>query len=197
MEKTANKRELQKQKTRLLIKKCAKELFVKEGFLNTTTAVIARKAQVAHGTLFLHFKTRELLILEIIRDLLISVTDKLYLLLEKVSDIEELLSIYLDYIASEEPFFSVLARELPFYPPELGREIFFTESGVRGYFYQTLEEGVKKGLYKEVDITMTITFLFGTISYLLANKEMINPGGSVIMVKKREIIENFITYINK
>lgn len=192
-----NKRELQKKATRNLLKQCAKEEFVKQGFLKTATHSIAKKAGVAHGTLFLHFKTRETLIMEIIRDELVTLTDDMHLLLDRASDLKELLTIYLDYLEKDELFFAVIARELPFYPPELRREIFFTESGVRGYFYLILEGGIKNGRYKEQDITMSVTFLFGTISYILANRESLNPRGSVIKVKKKEIIKNFLTYITK
>ncbi|RLC51390.1 MAG: TetR/AcrR family transcriptional regulator, partial [Candidatus Cloacimonadota bacterium] len=61
-----NKRQLQKQKTREHILKIAKQEFVEKGFLNTTTNQIALQAGIAHGTLFLHFKNKDNLIVEIL-----------------------------------------------------------------------------------------------------------------------------------
>ena len=50
---------------KLKIIRTAMKLFVEQGFENTPTAQIAREAQVANGTLFYHYKTKEDLINEI------------------------------------------------------------------------------------------------------------------------------------
>jgi AcrR family transcriptional regulator len=53
------KRDLNKEKTKERILKAALELFRQNGLDGTTTRQISRKAQIAEGTLFNYFKTKE------------------------------------------------------------------------------------------------------------------------------------------
>lgn len=192
-----NKRELQKKQTREKIIQIAKAEFIENGFLKSTTANIAKRANVAHGTIFAHFPDKEVLIVEVFLTELKELTDQLHVLLQGVSDIEVLLLNYLDFLEKEELFFAVLAKELPYYPEKLRSQIFYSEGAVRGYFYQALETGIKNKIYKDVDITTTLTFLFGTINYLLCNSESLVGKNSVIKEKRDLIKETFIKLINR
>ena len=118
-----NKRQVQKQKTRRLILQKAKEIFIDQGFLNTSTAQIATASEIAHGTLFLHFKSKDMLIIEILDQQLEQISKKIMELIRDTIGLEEILGKYLDFLEEEEDFFSVLARELPFYPEQLRRKI--------------------------------------------------------------------------
>lgn len=48
-----------KEKTKRAILQAALDLFAEKGFYNTTTKAISRKAQIAEGTLFNYFQTKE------------------------------------------------------------------------------------------------------------------------------------------
>ncbi len=48
------------------ILKAAARLFAERGFANTSTALLAKKAKVAEGTIFRHFKTKDDIFLDII-----------------------------------------------------------------------------------------------------------------------------------
>lgn len=56
---SVGKREQNKESTRKRIVTAALELFEKQGFDNTTTKEIARRARVAEGTVFNYFETKE------------------------------------------------------------------------------------------------------------------------------------------
>ena len=191
------KREIQKKNTREFIIKTAKHEFIKKGFLKATTADIALRAGLAHGTLFLHFNTKDELIIEIVEDLLVNITNDLHDLLKSAKDVEELLNNYLECLSKEEQFFTILSRELPFYTPKLRRQIIFRESGIRKYFYEAIEKGIKNGNYKNIEISDSLNFLFGHINYLLSNKELFIKSGSVIAQKRNSIINTFLSFIKK
>jgi AcrR family transcriptional regulator len=53
------KRVQKKEKTKQAILKAALELFAAKGFYATTTKAISQKAQIAEGTLFNYFETKE------------------------------------------------------------------------------------------------------------------------------------------
>lgn len=193
-----NKRELQKINTRKKILNFAKEEFILNGFVKAKTSDIAKRANIAHGTLFLHFENKELLILEIFDIELEKITTKLHQILNQSYELNELLFKYLDFIEAEEDFFSIISKEFPDYPEVLKRQIIFREAAIKNYFYRSIDEGITKGIYKSMDITYALSFLFGCINYFLANKDIfVNSGESVIRTKKKHIIETYLIFIRK
>ena len=192
-----NKRKEQKEKTKENILNIAKKKFIKNGFLKTTTEEIAKAANVAHGTLFLHFKNKETLILEIFDNLLNIITNELHSLLINLVSLEDILSKYLDFVKKEEYFFSILAKEFPFYTDKLQRQIIFRESAIKNYFYIAIDKGIKKNIFKKVDITTALIFLFSTINYYLANKNIFIRNTSIIYEKKNQIIKIFLKFLSK
>ena len=184
-----NKRQLQKQKTRQHLLKIAKSEFVKKGFLNTTTSEIADAAGIAHGTLFLHFKNKDALIVEILDRELEEINLAIQQMIVKAVDLEQLLLQYLTLLQEEEDLFVVLARELPFYNEELRRKILFRDSIIRSHFHRAIKLGIKEKRYRDVDVTSTVIFLFGTINYYLSLKSIFIKEGSVIEKFKTSIIK--------
>lgn len=182
---------MQKMKTRELVLRIAKEMFIKNGFLNTTTSQIAQKAGIAHGTLFLHFKKKESLIIEIFDQELEEISSTIQKLVFEAIDLEQLLKQYLYLIQEEEDLFVVLARELPFYSEELRRKILFRESIIRSHFHKAIELGKRKNRYRDVDVATAVTFLFGAINYYLRLKPIFVKEGSVIEKFKPLIIKTF------
>lgn len=192
-----NIREENKQNTRQKILEGAKQEFIINGFLNTKTIDIAKRAGIAHGTLFFHFINKDKLIIEIIDKELYGITGELYDLLNDTNNFEELLSRYLDFLEKEEGFFSTIARELPFYSAELRRQIFFRESATRNYFYGALEEGIKKEFFKNLDITYILDLLFGSINYYLSLNEVFGYKNKIIKIKKEVIKKNILKLLKK
>jgi AcrR family transcriptional regulator len=181
-----------KQETRQRILAAAKDLFIADGLLNLSTVDVARRAQVAHGTLFFHFRNKESLLVEVMDRELLEVTAELHALLDRPNQIRDLLNTYLDYLEREEPFFAVIARETPFYGPELRRTILGREAAVRHYFYRALEAGIACKQIPELDITTTLDFLFGTLRYYLCLRESFAAQGSVISEKRASLVETWL-----
>lgn len=191
-----NKKDIAKNNTRKLLLRTARNEFLKKGFINTSTESITRKAKIAHGTLFLHFSNKENLILEVYDIELKKVTNNLYFQLKDAEGLEAMLNNYFDYMQKNERFFAIIAKETPFYPDKLRRKIFFREGALRGYFYSALEKGIADGIYKKIDITMAINFLFGTINYFLALNEAF--GNKSVIAEKRNLITlNFLEMLKK
>lgn len=190
-----NKRELSKKNTITKILNAAKIEFVKSGFLKTKTIDIAERAGVAHGTLFLYFNNKETLIIEIFRQEIKKIALKMHESLKNTLTIKEMLGNYLQLLISEEDFFCVIAREFPFYPDTLKREIMVLETATRKYFYESIQIGIANNMLKPMNITSVLIFLFGTIDYILKNKTIFTNKSSVIEEKKAMIINTFINFI--
>jgi len=192
-----NKRQLQKQKTREMILQTAKLYFMKNGFLKTTTSEIAQKANVAHGTLFLHFKNKDALIIEILDLELDRISKQIFQIINESNDFELLLSKYLDLIQEQEDFFATIARELPFYSAELRRKVLFRESIIRSHFQKAISVGIKERKFKDCNIVSLLTILFGTINYYLSLKSIFIKEGSVIEKFKESIITTFMDFLKQ
>ncbi|RLC52572.1 MAG: hypothetical protein DRZ79_00960 [Candidatus Cloacimonadota bacterium] len=192
-----NKRQLQKKKTRNYLLEVAKTCFIKNGFLKTTTSEIAEKASVAHGTLFLHFKTKEALIVEILDKELEIISHQINKITEQAENLEQLLEKYLDFLEEQEDLFSVLARELPFYSEELRRKILFRESVIREHFHRTIEDGINKQIFRACEVSVVVTFLFATINYYLSLKPIFVETGSVIKKFRKSIVSTFFLMLEK
>jgi AcrR family transcriptional regulator len=192
-----NKRQVQKQQTRNLILQQAKNCFISKGFLNTTTSEIATECGIAHGTLFLHFNNKEILIIEILDQQLEIISLKIIELIREAYDLKEMLNNYLDFIEREEDFFHTITRELPFYSDELRRKIIFRESLIRKKFVKAIDEGIARGNFITCDSVMAATFLFSTISYYLSLKNIFVSEGSVIAKFKDKIILTFLSFLTR
>src|SRR5512145_334601 len=120
-----------KQATRQKLLAAAKQEFIAAGLFDAATLAIAKGAGVAHGTVFFHFQNKENLLVEVLDQELLRLTDELRLQLADSNNLPALLDCYLDFLAREEDFFAVLAREMPRYPPPLRRSIMGREAGVR------------------------------------------------------------------
>lgn len=190
-----NKRQLQKQKTRKRILDIARKQFSQNGFLNTTTAQISEKADIAHGTLFLHFKNKNTLILEILDKELNEINQRIQEVIANAGDLKQMLNEYLTMLQEDEDIFSVIARELPFYNTELRRLILFRESIIRSHFNLIIKEGISTGIYVNTNATSTVNFLFGMINYYLSLKSIFVEKGSVIAKFKTTIIETFMAFL--
>jgi AcrR family transcriptional regulator len=190
-----NKRQEQKLRTRKLILDTARKLFVSKGFLGTTTAEISGEAGIAHGTLFLHFKTKEELILAIMDQELGRINDKINQLIVDSSEFQQMLAQYLDLIIESEDFFVVLAREHPQYPDDLRRKLLFRESIIRSHFHETYTKGVVENKYQDLDAPTVLNFFFNHINYLLVNKNLFVDSGSVIARFKEPVLKTFTDLI--
>lgn len=192
-----NKRQAQKQFTREKIITSAKQIFIEKGIINTATSEIAEAAGIAHGTLFLHFPNKDSLVIELLDVELSKFSDNVKQLIVETTDVNILLSQYLDIIQKEEGFFSSLARELPNYKDELRRKILFRESLIREHFHRVIEKGIEQNIYAQVDIPSALTFLFGTINYYLSLKTSFVQDGSVIEKFHDQIINIFMKILQK
>ena len=168
------------------------------GILLLNTLDIAKEANIAHGTVFAHFPNKEMLISNIIETELKSIARNLKEMIDNQSDgIGILLGNYMNLLAQNEDFFVVIAKEFPFLNPNLQKSIISTESIIKNIIYQHIETGIKNGIYKQIDITMSLSFLFGTINYYLSRKEyFITKNDKIIMEKKQQIIDIFFEIIN-
>jgi AcrR family transcriptional regulator len=183
-------RKIDKENTRLKLINVAKREFLKKGFLSTNTSDIAKKAGIAHGSIFFHFNTKETLINEVLESQLRQITDKLYPLMNDTDVLDKLIDVYFLAIEENEKFFCMVARERPFYNKYLQHQMIYFDSVIRKYFYDAYNKGLEKNEYETVDIGTVLDFLFSTINYYLSHNNLFQ-----INTKRKIISNTFLTLI--
>lgn len=194
---TKTKRQLLKESTKNLILKNSRLIIIEKGVFNTTTKEISTSCNIAHGTIFSHFDTKENLISEVIKYELMKIAKELYQIKVEVHNIEVLLYEYLSLVEKNEDFLSVINREFSYLTKIIQREVLTTESIVKNVFYNEIKKGIKNNVFININIQVAISFLFGIMNYYLTRKEYFVSSGSVIKIKKDEIINTFIKFLKK
>jgi AcrR family transcriptional regulator len=190
-----DKRNIKKLRTKEHIVESAKQWFIAEQSVEVNTKDIAELAGVAHGTVFLHFKDKENLISSVIKHELIALASDLNSMVENDSSLDILMDKYLNYLISKESFMVVLAKEFPRMDVFLKQEMMDVERIIKDSFYIAFKRGVDAGYYKNIDSEQSLNFLFSSLSYYLANKELFLKIGSIIALKKQVILTTFYAMI--
>ncbi|WLR55227.1 TetR/AcrR family transcriptional regulator [Mesobacillus subterraneus] len=161
------------------------ESFAEKGYSATSTSEIAKKAGVAEGTIFRHYKTKKDLLLAIVAPVMAKfvapfiIKDLQKVLHQDYEHFEDFLTAMLlnrrDFLIKNLATVKILVQEIPFHP-EL-RELFKEHIALKVYerFEKIVEHYQAKGQVIEIPaysvVRMTFTSVFG---YLIA-RYMILP----------------------
>jgi AcrR family transcriptional regulator len=190
-------RQIQKEQTRESLLKTAFEVFSERGIMNTRMADIARAAHVSHGTVFVHFRTQEILITEVIETYGKKIAWRTHELVDSCGQMDELLSAHLAGIGEFEPFYTRLVIENRLLPLA-ARDVWVSiQSAISFHFSQVLERERQSGK----DIGIPASFLFnmwvGLVHYYLANGDLFAPEGDVLKRYGQTLVENYLKLIQK
>jgi len=184
-------RQKQKEETKARVLQTALEEFSTGGLLATKTLDIAKAANLSHGTIFVHFPTREALMLAVIDEfgmhLGIELRNKI-----KPGNLESVLTTFISVLRLWEPFYTQLVICAPHLPEDIRTAIFNIQSGIAFYLEQAL---TKEGLPMQLPLHLVLNTWLGLVHYYLANRELFSPNGSVLSTKGPELIQFFTKLI--
>lgn len=184
-----NKRQESKQKTRDSIFENTAALIRKKGIMSLTTAEIADKCGISHGSIFQHFGNRENLIDAVLEAEILRIATLIKDNCTEIASVNELLEEYLKVVSAEEDFFKVLYRELPFLPESVTGNVISMETIIRNSFFLSIKEQTS-GI-PEREITTGLDSFFAMIVRLLTLKELYISSGSVIQERKADLVSLF------
>jgi AcrR family transcriptional regulator len=109
---TAERREREKQERRAQILKSARKLFWKNGFSSTTMPAIAKAAELAPGTLYLYFPSKEALYIELLVEGYEPLLDRLRSAVSSVGEpraqAEALIDAFVGYARERPEYFDII-----------------------------------------------------------------------------------------
>jgi len=161
------------------------ESFAEKGYSATSTSEIAKKAGVAEGTIFRHYKTKKDLLLAIVAPVMAKfvapfiIKDLQKVLHQDYEHFEDFLTAMLlnrrDFLVKNLSTVKILVQEIPFHP-EL-KELFKEHIALKVYaqFIKLVEYYQAKGQIMDIPAYSVFRMTFSTIFGYLIARYMILP----------------------
>lgn len=156
----------------------AAELFAQKGFSETTAAEVAQRADVAQGTLFYHFKTKENILLEVFEGIMLryqaGMEDAVRDTENGLAAVEALLRFQFAFVEENSRVFLVVLRDLPFFlarsdSPQQAR-VHKRLAAVSDLLRGIITRGCRDGSIRELPVESSVQILRGLTSGLIRHR---------------------------
>ena len=156
------------------ILRAATRVFARNGYFNSKVADIAREADVADGTVYLYFKSKEEILHSIFDQNMAEAIDAGRVLIEKLRDpgekLRRIAMLHLERLGADRDLAVVFQVELR------GSTKFMREFSAAGFaeylglLRQTFEEGQRSGVFrKDLNAKLVSKILFGALDEMATN----------------------------
>jgi AcrR family transcriptional regulator len=190
-------RKEQKVRTKELLLQTAYQEYSFKGILSTKTLDIAKAAGVAHGTVFMHFPTREDLLMQVVTEFGMKIGKSFQEMLHEneKGNIRHVLTIHLKVLEEYEPFYSQLIMESASLPKEVRNHLILIQAGIAHYLDREMQKGIAANAIRALPLPFILNIWMGLIHYYLMNRDLFAPGQSVIASKGDELLNGFMNLI--
>lgn len=193
MEKITRKE--QKERTRQGLVDQAELLFAANGISNTATADIAKALKVSHGTIFVHFSTREDLIKAVVDNFGEKLSAALGARFSDELKLRDLLKAHLSVLAEHEDFYMRLVSESQFLPSHI-RSIFYSMNASLSYrFYRAAKSEMDKGAIKKMTQVHLFNTWMGLVHYYIMNRDLFSDKTPILEDVCDELLRHFFNLI--
>ncbi|GBD85785.1 fatty acid metabolism regulator protein [bacterium BMS3Abin02] len=180
MDGQAGTRSERKQQTRLLLIETAHDLMAERGIIATRTIDVAERAGVAHGTVFVHFATREDLIAAVVGVYAGRIAKRLHELAGEETTVRAVLTAHLAGLAEDEAFYSRLVMEGPLLPPYARATLLGMQSAISAHLAEVAEQEMAAGEVRRMPISLLFNTWLGLVHHYVGGRELFAPGQSVV-----------------
>lgn len=181
------RKELKEQTRQRIINKTAL-LLQEAGFLNVSSKDISRCSEVSQGTIFLHFKTKDALLTEIISSYLNQFEEKLKQECVKVESMDVFLKRYIDLIIQFEGMLSRTYKDFGYLPDELKKQVQNLDTTLKNIFFDNYRSHSKSRV-NIIDTFIAIDAFYSQIEKYLIEKEVYTEHNSIIKQKRGRILK--------
>jgi AcrR family transcriptional regulator len=165
------------------------------GFAGATTAAIAEASGKAHGTIFVHFRTRDALVDELVEEVGRAMSQRLADIPDDTPGVSDVLDAHLAALAEHEVLYARLLREATALPPAARARVFALQSGIAWRLRAAHARDVARGAARAIDpVALANTWIALTNHYLM-NRDLFAPGASVIAARGAELKAQWLQII--
>ena len=192
----SNRKE-RKERTGKLIVETAMAEFSAKGFQATNTRDIATCAGISHGSVFVHFPTREDLIMAVVLEFGKRVSDQMSALPTDSKSIRDILSSHLEVLAQHEQLYTHLVTESAILPEPARSELARIQSIISSRLAGAVHHQTELGLIKDLPFPILFNSWVALINHYLANREWFCPGKPVIPTLGEQLLDYFIKTLGR
>ncbi|NLI91482.1 MAG: TetR/AcrR family transcriptional regulator [Peptococcaceae bacterium] len=189
-------RQTQKDQTRKLLLDTAIVQLAKDGLITTKTSDIAKAAGVSHGTVFVHFPTREILLSEVIEEVGMRIASRLNELAGNGGSVRDILTAHLKGLSEYEAFYTRLVVENNLIPEKSRHTLIMIQSAISIHLNHAVEREVSLGSIRPFPTHLLFNTWVGLIHYYLSNADLFSPNHSVLHRHGQTLIDHFLTMIS-
>lgn len=193
MEKMTRKE--QKEKTRAGLVGQAETLFALNGISSTTTADIAKALKVSHGTLFVHFSTREDLIKAVVDEFGEKLSTALGARCSSDLKLRDLLKAHLSVLAEYEDFYMRLVSESQSLPPHIRSILYSMNASLSYRFYRAAKAEMDKGVIKKMTQVHFFNTWMGPVHYYILNRDLFSERTPILVEVGEDLLRHFFHLI--
>jgi AcrR family transcriptional regulator len=175
-----SQRAQQRETTRRQLVEAGLRVVATSGFAGTTTAAIAQATGKAHGTVFVHFPTRDALVAELIAEVGRTMSERLLSAETSAPSLSEVLNAHLVALADNEVLYSRLLCEASTLPLAARSMIFALQSGVASRIRTAYLRARKQGTMRKIDPVLLSNIWISLTNHYLMNRDLFAPDASVI-----------------
>lgn len=192
-----SQRARQRESTRRQLVEAGLRVVAASGFAGASTAAIAQATGKAHGTVFVHFRTRDELVAELVAEVGRVMSAQLATPESATPALAEVLSAHLAALANNEVLYARMLCEASALPLAARAQIFALQSGVAVRIRAAYLRAREQGALREADpVFLSNTWLSLTNHYVM-NRDLFAPGGSVIASHGEALKSQFLNLIQQ
>jgi AcrR family transcriptional regulator len=185
----------QREATRRELVQAGLKVVAARGFAGTTTAAIAEASGKAHGTVFVHFRTRDALVGELVEEIGRTMSECLAGIPDDTSGVSEVLDAHLAALAGNEVLYARLLSEAAALPPAARARLFAFQSGIAWRLRIAYARDVARGAARDIDpVALANTWIALTNHYLM-NRDLFAPDASVVAERGAELKVHYLAII--
>ncbi len=193
MEKITRKE--QKEQSRSNLVEHAEILFAKHGISSTTTADVAKSVKMSHGALFVHFPTRDDLILSVVERFGDRLGAEMGRRFEDDMSLRDLLKAHIAVLSEFEDFYMRLISESQSLPPKIRSIVYSMNASLSYRFYRAALGQIKEGKIKKMDQASFFNTWMALINYYIMNRDLFSERTPILKEIGEEVLRHFFHLI--
>lgn len=188
----------QKERTRGLILETAAKVLAKQGLFSARTQDIAEAAGVAHGTVFVHFPTREALVSAVVEEFGSRVALRMHELAESGGGVGQVLRAHLAGLEEFEALYARLVSEGGSLPETVRTSLLMIQSAVSLHLGEAAKRETAAGKIKRMPLHLLFNTWLGLVHHYVTNKDLFAPEDpSVLGRYDEELVKHFMDLISE
>ena len=185
----------QRQATRRQLVEAGLAVVAARGFAGATTAAIAAASGKAHGTVFVHFRTRDVLVAELVEEIGRAISQRLADIPDDTPGVGEVLDAHLAALARHEVLYARLLGEATTLPPAARARLFALQSGIAWRLRTAYARDVARGAARAMDPVVLANIWIALTNHYLLNRDLFAPDGSVIAARGAELKAQWLAIV--